>query len=112
MHHRAKDITGSTHGCLTVTGYYGSNGKKSLWTVQCECGNVKTMTGGDFLENQSCGCLKKLSTCSAICQHSTLYITKQRRVSVALGVFPQKRAVHTPLVNFCHPSRETLPGKA
>ena len=50
-----------------------------------------------------------LEKLSASCKHSALYI---KWASVALGVFPQQRAVRTPLVNSYHLSRETLPGKA
>lgn len=36
MHHRARDITGQRSHYLTAIAYVGSDGKKSLWKVQCE----------------------------------------------------------------------------
>lgn len=58
MHHRTRNIIGESHDCLTVIGYVGSNGKKSLWEVQCICGNVKIWSEKHFRANRSCGCMK------------------------------------------------------
>lgn len=59
MHHRAKDITGQKHEYLTIMGYHGSDGKKSLWDVHCSaCGQIKPMRVSHFLANTSCGCQK------------------------------------------------------
>lgn len=59
MHHRVKDITGKHHDYLTVIGYHGSNGQKSLWDIRCECGKVVVWPEKHFLCNRSCGCKKK-----------------------------------------------------
>lgn len=58
MHHRARDITGQTSGYLTAVSYAGSNGKKSLWLIRCECGREFTLPATEFLKGKqkSCGC--------------------------------------------------------
>ena len=65
MHHRAKDITGLRVGYLTALKYHGSNGKKSIWEVQCDCGVTVLMPATEMpkLEKRgvmaSCGCKKR-----------------------------------------------------
>lgn len=58
MHHRTPRLTGSRFGYLTVTSYAGSNGKKSLWNVRCDCGAEKVLVGADLTKGstRSCGC--------------------------------------------------------
>lgn len=64
MHHRARDISGLRVGYLTVVRYQGSNGKKSLWEVRCDCGTVLIREPSEILKMQkrgvraSCGCMK------------------------------------------------------
>lgn len=60
MHHRAKDLTGLRHGFLVITGYAGSNGKKSLYHALCDCGATKIIAGSEFQKGRtrSCGCKK------------------------------------------------------
>lgn len=60
MHHRTPNLTGQTFGRLTVVGYAGSDGKKSHWTVRCECGAEKTVVGSELRKGKtnSCGCLR------------------------------------------------------
>lgn len=60
MHHRARDITGQKCGYLTAIQYAGSDGRKSLWLVECICGNHITMPASEFLKGKqkSCGCLR------------------------------------------------------
>ena len=67
MHHRAKDITGLRVGYLTAIRYMGSNGKKSLWEVRCDCGVLKLMDPSDLKKQKargivaSCGCMRRAS---------------------------------------------------
>src|SRR6478609_2685459 len=60
MHHRAKDLTGLRSHSLTALRYVGSDGRKSLWIVRCDCGVEKTMPGTELTKGQlkSCGCQK------------------------------------------------------
>ena len=60
MHHKARDITGVRIGIMTALSYTGSDGKKSLWIVECNCGNKIEIPAAAFLKNQyqSCGCKK------------------------------------------------------
>ena len=65
MHHRAKDITGLRVGYLTAIRYQGSDGKKSIWEVACDCGKVILMEASQLKKNlqrgvrSSCGCMRK-----------------------------------------------------
>lgn len=65
MHHRAKDITGLRVGYLTAVRYIGSNGRKSLWEIRCDCGKVKTMDPSEYKKllqrgvRASCGCMRR-----------------------------------------------------
>lgn len=63
MHHRAKDITGLRSGCLEAVKYVGSDGKKSLWEIRCDCGAVKVMPATEIIKgNQtSCGCRRYIT---------------------------------------------------
>lgn len=58
MHHRARDYTGHRWNYLTALEYVGSDGKKSLWKVRCDCGNEITMPGSEISKGRqkSCGC--------------------------------------------------------
>src|SRR6185503_16384511 len=64
MHHRARDLTGLNAGYLTALRYHGSNGKKSIWTLQCTCGREIQMDASEFMKQvksgrmASCGCMK------------------------------------------------------
>ena len=60
MHRRARDLKGMKQNYLTAIEYVGSNGKKSLWKVRCDCGKEFIMTAGHFLEGKqkSCGCMR------------------------------------------------------
>ena len=65
MHHRARDLSGQKLGYLTVLSYRGSDGKKSLWELQCVCGARKLMQGAEISKQQkrgivaSCGCKRR-----------------------------------------------------
>ena len=54
------DLEGRIFGRLTVIGYAGSNGHKSLWKCLCSCGNETVKIGTYLLHGHtnSCGCLK------------------------------------------------------
>ena len=61
MHHRARDITGKRFHSLTAVRYVGSDGKKSLWLIRCDCGKDLVMPASEFLKGKrkSCGCQSK-----------------------------------------------------
>ena len=54
------DLTGQKFGKLTVIKFGGRN-KVTLWECQCDCGNIKTISGKNLKSGQikSCGCLRK-----------------------------------------------------
>lgn len=62
MHHRAKDISGQKHDYLTAVRYTGSDGKKSLWLIACDCGKEFIMPASEFTKGKqkSCGCMRKI----------------------------------------------------
>ena len=65
MHHRAKDISGLRVGYLTALRYHGSDGRRSLWVVVCDCGTEKLMDPSELKKQgkrgviASCGCKRK-----------------------------------------------------
>jgi len=61
MHHRAKDITGERLFYLTAISYAGSDGKKSIWNIRCDCGKLFTMPASEWRKGKqkSCGCMTK-----------------------------------------------------
>lgn len=67
MHHRAKDIRGLRVGYLTALKYHSSDGKKSLWTVVCDCGTEKVMPASELTKQAargitaSCGCMRSVT---------------------------------------------------
>lgn len=67
MHHRARDLTGLSVGYLTARHYAGSDGRRSLWQVDCACGNTIRMQASEFLAltrrgiKAPCGCRRKES---------------------------------------------------
>lgn len=46
---------------LTAVAYAGSDGKKSLWVVRCDCGKEFIMPATEFLKGRqkSCGCMRR-----------------------------------------------------
>jgi len=58
VHHRAVDLTGHRSHSLTALTYAGSNGLKSLWNIQCDCGRIIQMPASEFRKGKtkSCGC--------------------------------------------------------
>lgn len=80
MHHRARDITGLRVGYLTAIRYHGSDGKKSLWEVGCDCGKTIIMCPSELQKQgkrgiiASCGCMRKATigkrnTKHGMCRH-------------------------------------------
>lgn len=65
MHHRAKDISGLRVGFLTALKYHGSDGRRSLWTVECVCGALILMSATELKKLSSrgiaasCGCKRR-----------------------------------------------------
>jgi hypothetical protein len=61
MHHRARDYTGQTFGCLTAIRYVGA-ARRSIWEFRCRCGTLVTREAMDVVKgakrghNPSCGC--------------------------------------------------------
>lgn len=52
------DFTGEKFGILTVLGYLGTlDGKKCMWEVKCDCGNLKQVQTGVLKKSLSCGCI-------------------------------------------------------
>lgn len=58
MQHHVRDLTGYQSGYLTAISYAGSDGKKSLWNVRCDCGKMIVMPGTELTKGKckSCGC--------------------------------------------------------
>lgn len=55
-----EDLTGKRFGRLTVMEFYGHNKYgQTIWTCECECGNVTHVCGSDLRSGStlSCGCL-------------------------------------------------------
>lgn len=75
MHHRARDISGLRVGYLVALTYHGSNGKKSIWTVRCDCGVEKLMSASELKKQgargvrASCGCKRGDSVASRLRTH-------------------------------------------
>jgi hypothetical protein len=65
MHHRARDITGLRVGYLTALSYQGSDGRRSLWNVRCDCGSETVVSATELLKQfargvvASCGCKRR-----------------------------------------------------
>ncbi len=56
-----KDLTGQRFGRLTVLEFVLTEGHRSFWKCQCECGNI-SVVNGMYLKTgrtQSCGCIQK-----------------------------------------------------
>lgn len=74
-HHRARDITGLKVGYLTALEYAGSDGRKSLWLVECVCGARKTYPATDLTKGlrkgqiMSCGCRRSETISRRVRRH-------------------------------------------
>lgn len=58
------DLTGKRFGKQICIAWMGSevtdtklNKKKSLWVVECDCGNIKVSRGAAIVRRESCGCI-------------------------------------------------------
>lgn len=62
---RAKDVTGLRVGNLTAEARVGSDGRRSVWRIRCDCGETRTMKLQNYMKlvrearPTSCGCRKK-----------------------------------------------------
>lgn len=58
---RKRDLTGMKFGRLSVIEYAGSNGKRSMWSCQCSCGNSALVQSDKLVCGKvvSCGCRKR-----------------------------------------------------
>lgn len=55
------NLLGQRFGNLVVTDCAGSNGKKSIWMVECDCGSITVKVGNELKRG-------KVKTCSKQCQ--------------------------------------------
>ena len=75
MQTRQKNVTGLRVGYLTALRRVGSDGRRSVWEIQCDCGQVRVMRLGDYMKivkearPVSCGCKKKELQSLAHTQH-------------------------------------------
>jgi hypothetical protein len=71
VHHRAVDLTGQRLNYLTAVSYAGSDGKKSIWNIRCDCGKVFQMPASEFKkgEQKSCGCKRGELISKALSTH-------------------------------------------
>ena len=59
---KIRGLTGQTFGKLTVVSFAGSSNRgKATWLCKCECGNEKTVAGGNLTSGRtkSCGCITR-----------------------------------------------------
>lgn len=75
MAKRPVDITGLTVGYLTARHYLGSDGRRSLWSVDCHCGK-QIVLGASELKKQhvrgitaSCGCMRRATIAAKRTRH-------------------------------------------
>jgi len=60
-----KDIAGLRIGYLTATKWIGSDGRRSVWLISCDCGQTRVMKLQNYMKlvrdgrPASCGCKKK-----------------------------------------------------
>ena len=65
MQTRQKDVTGLRVGYLTATKRIGSDGRRSVWLISCDCGQTRVMKLQNYLKlvregrPVSCGCRKR-----------------------------------------------------
>ncbi len=78
------DLTKMTFGKLTVLSKAPNKGKKTYWTCQCECGNIKDIQTGHLRNGsiQSCGCFNKFKAKNK--DKSKPVIDYRRRIKIAL----------------------------
>lgn len=55
------DITGKRWGRLVALKFFKRKNKRTFWTMQCDCGNIKNIAYENLLSGNvnSCGCIKK-----------------------------------------------------
>lgn len=64
MQTRRKDISGLRVGYLCATEWVGSDGRRSIWRITCDCGQTRVMKLQNFMKlvregrPASCGCKK------------------------------------------------------
>lgn len=62
---KAKDVTGLRVGSLTAETRIGSDGRRSVWRIRCDCGETRIMKLQNYMKlvrearPTSCGCRKK-----------------------------------------------------
>lgn len=62
---KAKDVTGLRVGNLTAEARIGSDGRRSVWRIRCDCGETRIMKLQNYMKlvregrPTSCGCRKK-----------------------------------------------------
>jgi hypothetical protein len=73
------DHTGQRFGRWTIIGYSHSQGGKTRWNAQCDCGGVGTPSGPDLRAgfSESCGCLVREKLLNANLRHGQSSSPKQ-----------------------------------
>jgi len=62
---KARDITGLRVGSLTAESSIGSDGRRAVWCIRCDCGQTRVMKLQNYMKlvreqrPTSCGCRKK-----------------------------------------------------
>lgn len=62
---KAKDVTGLRVGYLVAEARVGSDGRRSIWRIRCDCGETRVMKLQNYMKlvrearPTSCGCRKK-----------------------------------------------------
>lgn len=75
MHPRARDLRGQRVGYLKVLKYQGSDGRRSLWDVQCVCGSRVVFSANELQKLQargvqaSCGCRRWQTVALRVTRH-------------------------------------------
>ena len=86
-HHKFKDLTSQKFGSLTAIKYLGSDGGKSTWLCQCECGNTCMQLSSELSRSKghkSCGCkkwetLSEKATTHGMSEHPAYWVWRSMR---------------------------------
>jgi len=73
---RKKDLKGLKFGSLTVLSEsHGNTSKKKKWDCLCECGEIKSILGGNLIRGRtiSCGCVGLKNRMQAVLHHGFSY---------------------------------------
>lgn len=85
MQEKLKDIRGLRVGFLTATRWLGTDGRRSIWEITCDCSQTRVMKLQNFMKlvkesrTVSCGCRKRELQAKA---HSTHGMTRHPAFAV------------------------------